>query len=429
MVDSALASFLVVTAEQAMNDARRVEREIVDGRYLGPLHGVPFGLKDVYDTAGVATTGNSAAFRDRVPERDAEAVARLRAAGAILLGKQATHELTYGGVSAELPWPPPRNPWDLDRDTGGSSSGSGAAVAAGISMFALGTDTGGSVRNPAAHCGIVGLKPTFELVSRAGVMLNSFSLDHCGPLARTARDCALVMGAIAGAEPSHAAAPANTGGVPFAPDLERGVVGLRVGVVSHLYERDLPASGEVREAMAAALRLLEHLGARMKEIAIGSLEHYAAVKATIQKPEIYTEYEQDLITRPETFGRKFRARVTGGREVSALSYLRAQRERSRLTAELVKQFDSVDVLVTAGPYGPAPLLADVAASCTFDQPEITVPFSLTRVPALCLCIGFTEAKMPLAMQVAGPPGGDALVLQVAHAYQGATTWHSRHPCL
>ena len=425
-LDGDLHCFLEVAADSALDDARIAQREFLAGRRRGPLHGIPFGLKDNYDTAGIATTANSAAFRHRKPDRDATVVRLLKEAGAVLLGKQAMHELAYAGLSTTLPWPVPRNPWNVAHDTGGSSSGSGVAVAAGLSMFAMGTDTGGSVRNPAAHCGLVGLKPSFGIISRTGVMMNSYSLDHCGPLTRTVRDCALVMNAVVAHDPSDPACISRSQAVDYTDGLDEGIDGWTIGVISHLYERDVPANDEIRASMREALAKLASVGARIEEVSIERLQHYAACKATIQRPEIREEYERDLVERPSAFGEKFRARVAAG-HVSAVEYLQAQRERRRLTAAMERLFDRFDLLVTAGPYGPAGLIADVAANWTFDSPEVTVPFSVTGVPAMSLCTGFSRSGLPLSMQIIGPHLGDAAVLRAAQSYQSTTSWHNRHP--
>jgi aspartyl-tRNA(Asn)/glutamyl-tRNA(Gln) amidotransferase subunit A len=426
-LDGDLHCFLHVAADSALDEAKTAQREFLAGRRRGPLHGIPFGLKDNYDTAGIATTANSAAFQHRKPDRDATVVRLLKEAGGILLGKQAMHELAYAGVSTSLPWPVPRNPWNVLHDTGGSSSGSGAAVAADLSMFAMGTDTGGSVRNPAAHCGLVGLKPSFGIISRTGVMMNSYSFDHCGPLTRTVRDCALVMNAVVAHDPSDPASIVRSQPIDYTVGLDEGIDGWTIGLISHLYERDLPANDEVRASMQDAVANLASLGARIEEVSIARLEHYAACKATIQCPEIREEYEHDLAERPSAFGEKFHARVAAGQRVSAVEYLQAQRERRRLTEAMERLFDRFDLLVTAGPYGPAPLIADVAANWTFDSPEVTVPFSVTSVPALSLCIGFTRSGLPLSMQIIGPRLGDGAVLRAAQSYQSTTSWHNRHP--
>jgi aspartyl-tRNA(Asn)/glutamyl-tRNA(Gln) amidotransferase subunit A len=426
-LDQKLHCFLHVAAERALEDAKRAERELQAGQRRGPLHGIPFGLKDNYDTAGIPTTANSAAFRDRRPDRDAAVVRLLDKAGGILLGKHAMHELAYAGVSTELPWPVPRNPWNTEHDTGGSSSGSGVAVAADLSMFAMGTDTGGSVRNPAAHCGLVGIKPSSGLISRTGVMLNSYSFDHCGPLARSVRDCALVMNAVAAHDPRDATSVARAENVDYTAGLDDGIEGWMIGHISHLYERDVPANDEVRAAMRNAIFTLERSGARIEEVSIAPLQQYAACKATIQHPEIREEYEDLLAHSPDAFGEKLRARMSVGRDISADDYLRAQRERRRLTRAMNGLFERFDLLVTAGPYGPAPLISDAAANWTFDRPEIPVPFSVTSVPALSLCIGFTRSGLPLSMQMVGPYLGDGRVLRAAQSYQAATPWHNHHP--
>jgi aspartyl-tRNA(Asn)/glutamyl-tRNA(Gln) amidotransferase subunit A len=426
-LDGQLHCFLHVAAESALDDARHAEQELRAGKSRGPLHGIPFGLKDNYDTGGLPTTANSPAFGERVPDRDAAVVRRLKNAGAILLGKHAMHELAYGGVSAELPWPAPRNPWNTDHDTGGSSSGSGAAVAADLSIFAMGTDTGGSVRNPAAHCGLVGFKPSFGLISRAGAMLNSYSFDHCGPLTRSVRDCALVMNAVAGHDPDDDASDPRAGGVDYTAALDDGIAGWRIGHIAHLYENDLPANDEVRASMRAALATLESFGARIEDVSIAPVQQYATCKAVIQHPEIREEYERLLTQIPCGFGEKLRTRMGIGRDIGADDYLRAKREQRSLTHAMNALFERFDLLVTAGPYGPAPLMSEVMANWTFDGPEITVPFSVTGVPALSLCVGFTQAGLPLSMQIIGPRLGDAAVLRAAQSYQAATSWHTRHP--
>jgi aspartyl-tRNA(Asn)/glutamyl-tRNA(Gln) amidotransferase subunit A len=238
--DAQTRAFITPTFELARRQARRAEAEIAAGRSRGPLHGIPFGLKDIYDTAGILTSAHSRIFRDRVPAEDATAIRRLYEAGAVLLGKLATHEMAHAGPSFDLPWPPARNPWNLVHFTGGSSTGSGAAVAAGMVPVALGSDTGGSIRGPASHCGVVGLMPTFGLVSRAGVITNSYTFDHCGPLTRTVEDAALVLQALAGYDPRDAGSlrrPIPRYRDALGPDLR----GLRIGVLRHHWEEDIPA--------------------------------------------------------------------------------------------------------------------------------------------------------------------------------------------
>ncbi len=425
--DGALHSFITVAPERALEAAAQADRELRDGKHRGLLHGIPYAVKDVYDTAGLRTTGGSRAFLGNIPDRNATSVERLNAAGAVLLGKLATHELTYGGVDTSLPWLPARNPWDHDRDPGGSSSGSGVAVAAGFCLAALGTDTGGSIRVPAALSGVVGLKPIYGRVSRHGVMPNSFTLDHCGPMTWTVTDCAIVLQALAGYDGND---PVSSGSVvpDFSAGLGRDIKGIRIGVVSHFWERDLPAETTVREAMAAALEKLRELGASLYEAELRPLAEYANQKVIIQMPEIFSVYGKDVHDRPDLFGPKFRNRVAPGGRVMAVDYVRAQQHRMELIRQMGEVMSEFDVLVTSGTY-PAQKLVDVAAESQLNKTEITVPFSMTGFPALSICSGFTDEGLPLSMQIIGKPFDEATVLRVAYAYERATPWRSRRPRL
>ncbi|MBI4182680.1 MAG: amidase [Proteobacteria bacterium] len=425
-VDAKLHSFITVTAEAARSAARAAEAEIARGGRRGPLHGIPLGLKDVFATAGVRTTAHSRLLIDNVPDADADAVARLRRAGAILLGKHATHEFTYGGVAFDLPWPPARNPWNLEHDPGGSSSGSGAAVAAGLVAGALGTDTGGSVRNPAAHCGVVGLKPTFGRVSRRGVILNSYSLDQCGPLARTVEDCALLLQAIAGYDPDDPASADRP--VPDYRALLAGDVrGLRVGLVRHFFEADLPASAEVRRAMEEAVGVIAGLGAELHEVTLPPLPEFAACKVAIQLPEIYAVHEEWLATRREAYGRSFLSRILPGAGARAVDYVRARQRRDELVRRTETAMAEVDLLVTPALVAPAARLEAAAGITNLNRVEITVPFSLTGQPAIAVPMGFSAGGLPLSMQIAGRAFDEAAVLRLAHAYERATPWHRMRP--
>ena len=291
--DARLHSFITVAHDRALAAAKAADDEILAGAWRGPLHGIPFAVKDVYDVAGLVTTGGSKAFARNPARCTATAVARLEAAGAILLGKLATHELTHGGVDDELPWPPVRNPWNTEYDSGGSSSGAGASVAAALCSFALGTDTGGSIRKPAAMCGVTGLKPTFGRVSRMGVMLNASTLDHCGPMASTALDCAIVLQAIAGrdeADPESSERP-----VPdFSGSIEQPIRGFHIGVVRHFWERDIAVDPEVGTAVDSALEVFKQLGADINNVDLDSLGDYHAVMTTIQRPELHATYGEEL---------------------------------------------------------------------------------------------------------------------------------------
>src|SRR5437762_5182271 len=278
-LDDRLHSFIRVLADHARRDAQTAEAEIANGRYRGPLHGIPIGLKDIYETAGVATTGHSKVMQDHVPKADAFSVAKLRQAGAVVMGKLATHEFAFGGPSFDLPWPPARNPWDTSRFTGGSSSGTGAAVPAGLVLGGTGSDTGGSIRGPAAYCGLAGIKPTYGLISRMGILPLAFSLDHAGPLAWNAEDCAIFLQAMAGhdsADPASANRPVRD----YRAALQRDVNGLRLGLVRHFYERDNEANAATRNAIDAAAKQLEALGCSVRDIPLSPLPKWASCGTT-----------------------------------------------------------------------------------------------------------------------------------------------------
>src|SRR5688572_19987798 len=323
--DDALHAFVTRTFELGRRQATRAEAEIAGGTHRGPLHGIPFALKDIYDTAGILTSGHSRVFIDRIPAEDATATRKLDEAGAVLLGKLATHEMAHAGPSFDLPWPPARNPWNLAHFTGGSSTGSGAAVAAGLAPVALGSDTGGSIRGPASHCGVVGLMPTFGLVSRAGVITNSYTFDHCGPLARTVEDCAVTLQALAGYDPRDAGSLRRP--IPdYRAALGEDLRGLRIGVLRHHWEEDIPASEDVRRAMHAALDVLRRLGATLEECRVRPLGEYFDVKIIIAESEIFSVHQENLVARPGEFGADFRSRVLPSVLFTANDYVQATRE-------------------------------------------------------------------------------------------------------
>ena len=352
-IDPQLNTYLLLTAERALDQARQAEREIAAGNYRGPMHGIPFGLKDIYSTAGIRTTGHSRICLDTVPTTDATTVKKLYEAGAVLTGKLATHEFAHGGPSFDLPWPPARNPWNREHFTGGSSSGSGAAVAAGLVPAALGSDTGGSIRGPAALCGIVGLKPTYGLVSRHGVYTNSFSFDHAGPMTWTVEDCAIMLQAIAGydaKDPASAARP-----VPdYRAALTGDIKGLRIGIVRHLHEDDCAVTPEVSAALEQALKVFSLLGATLGEVRLRPALDYYDVKITIAESELLAVHEHALRTRPSDFGEDFLGRVLPAVLINGRDYIQAQRERRRMVAEMAPVYADYDVLVTATAGGPAP---------------------------------------------------------------------------
>ncbi|HSX82716.1 MAG TPA: amidase, partial [Candidatus Saccharimonadia bacterium] len=387
----------------------------------------PFALKDIYDTQGIRTSGHSKVCLQRIPDADATATRKLCEAGAILMGKLATHEFAHGGPSFDLPWPPARNPWHLAHFTGGSSSGSGAAVAAGLVPMALGSDTGGSIRGPASLCGVVGLMPTFGLVSRAGVIPNSYTFDHCGPLVRSVEDCALVMQAIAGFDPRDAGSIKRD--IPdYRAALQQDLQGFRIGVLRHNWEEDLPASEDVRTAMEEALHVLKSLGAELEDCHVHSLQHYFDIKVIIAETEIFSIHQPDLIARPGDFGADFRARALPAVLFTANDYVQATREHRRMVAEMAPLYQRYDAFITAG-QGEAPRLEAHRSLTFWQRPNLFTASNVTSQPALEICNGFGTHGLPLGMQVLGRPFDEVTVLRIGHAYQQATGWQHQHPQL
>jgi Asp-tRNA(Asn)/Glu-tRNA(Gln) amidotransferase A subunit family amidase len=425
--DSQTRAFITPTFDLARRQARAAETEIAAGRHRGPLHGIPFALKDIYDTKGILTSGHSRVFIDRIPAEDATTTSRLYEAGAVLLGKLATHEMAHAGPSFDLPWPPARNPWNLAHFTGGSSSGSGAAVAAGMVPVALGSDTGGSIRGPASLCGIVGLMPTFGLVSRAGVITNSYTFDHCGPLARTVEDCALALEALAGYDPKDAGSLSRP--VPrYHRALGEDLHGLRIGVLRHHWEQDIPASEDVRRAMDAALDVLRRLGAELEECRVRPLASYFDVKIIIAESEIFSVHAKNLLARPKDFGADFRSRVLPSVLFTAHDYVQATREHRRMMIEMEPLYARFDAFVTAG-MGEAPRLSDYRSVSFWQKPSLLTAWNVTGQPVLALPNGVGGRGLPLGMQILGRPFGEETILRVGHAYERATEWHTRRPNL
>ncbi len=427
-LDPQFNAFLLPTPEHALAQARAAEAEIHAGRRRGVLHGVPFALKDIFSTAGIRTTGHSLVRADAVPAQDATAVARLNEAGGVMLGKLATHEFAHGGPSFDLPWPPARNPWDTGRFTGGSSSGSGAAVAAGLTPAALGTDTGGSIRLPAALCGIAGLKPTYGLVSRRGVYPNSFTFDHAGPMAWTVADCAALLAVIAGHDPDDPAS-ADCAVPDYLGALGGDLRGMRIGVVRHFHETDIDTAPEVVAAFEAALSVLRSLGATVEDVRLRPAKQYSDVKITIAESELFNVHAAALRTRPGDFGEDFLGRVLGAVLISGADYMEAQRERRTMLAELRPVWERCNALVTPTAPGPAPAFGQWRTVNFLQKASFTTPWNVSGGPALSQCMGFSDAGLPLGLQVAGRPFDDATVLCIGHAYERATGWRDRRPAL
>ena len=427
--DQQFDSFLRVLGESVLREAEAAERAVLAGETLGPLHGVPFGLKDIIDAAGLPTTAHSQILAQQPPKTDDAAVTkRLRAAGGILLGKMATHEFALGGPSFDLPWPPARNPWNRERFPGGSSSGSGVAVAAGFLPMALGTDTGGSVRNPATACGIVGMKATYGRVSRQGVVPLSYSLDHVGPMTRTVADNALMLNVLAGHDPTDPAS-ADVPVADYASQLNHGVKGLRIGILRHFHNRDMIADPVVATAIDEAVRVLQELGAEMVEIETEPLETYSTCNRVILVSEAYAMHRNWLAERPNEYSASFLERVLPGAFLTADDYVDALRLRRKLTVGFNQTIRELDGVIVASSMDPPFVIDDAAEVALKYSRQARAPFNLTGNPALSLPIGFDGDGLPLAMQIVAGNFQEAMIYRIAATYEAATIWHGRRPQL
>jgi aspartyl-tRNA(Asn)/glutamyl-tRNA(Gln) amidotransferase subunit A len=426
-----LNSFITLLPEQALTQAQEAEREIGAGRIRGPLHGIPFGLKDLIYVNGIRSTAGTRIFENFVPASDSAVASRLRNAGAILLGMLNLHPLAYGPTGENRDYGDMHNPWDPRRITGGSSGGSGSAVASGECTFALGTDTGGSVRIPGSMCGVVGLKPTYGRVSRYGVVPLAWSLDHAGPLCRTVEDCALVMNVIAGPDamdPTAARLP-----VPdYREVLNRGLKGLRVGVPREYFE--VPIDPAVKRVVERAVGKLAELGTTVSEVSWPLLRYGQAIATTLQMAEA-TAYHRKLIrTHGNRLDPVVRLRLEAGLFISATEYIQAQRARALFHRQGLDLFGKVDLL--AGPTVPVTAFEPGQSEIVVEQERIRVipglmqytrPFNLTGFPAITLPCGFSSQGLPIGLQLAGRPFEETTVLLAAHAYEQATEWHLKHP--
>jgi aspartyl-tRNA(Asn)/glutamyl-tRNA(Gln) amidotransferase subunit A len=431
-LDPRLNSYILVTADAARESARQAEQEIAHGDYRGPLHGVPLGVKDLFDLAGTPTTLGSKILRNNVAANDATVVQRLKEAGTVMLGKHNLHEFAFGITSENPHYGVVRNPWDLDRVPGGSSGGTASATAAGLCAGGLGSDTGASIRAPASWCGIVGLKPTWGRVSRAGVLPLAWSLDHAGPIARTVADCALLMQAIAGADPRDPTVSSEA--VPdFSSELQAGVRGLRLGVPrEHFFATVEP---EVERCVRAAIGVFEGLGATLQEVSLPHATHAQVAGNAIMSSEAAAWHADWLRERPQDYGADVLLRIRGGLLVTATEYLHAQQARSLVQADFRRAFEQVDVVL--GPTMPlvAPRIGRTfEPSGTFNLAprsianRLTVPCNLTGMPAISVPCGFVDG-LPVGLQVMGPAFEESLVLRVARAYEASTDWHARKPPL
>jgi len=419
-----LHAFIRLDEEGALAAASAAEAEIMAGRTRGTLHGVPVGLKDIIDVAGLPTTAHSRVLIDNMATADAVVTARLRGAGAIVMGKLSTHEFAIGGPSHDLPWPAARNPWNPDHHPGGSSSGSGSGLASGQFPLALGTDTGGSVRNPASACGIVGLKATYGLVSRRGVFPLSFTLDHVGPMTRTVADNAALLDVIAGHDPEDPGSAASNAR-HFGRELGQGVRGLRIGFIRHFHETDLPAHPETTAALEIVERVLEAEGALVRPVTLPSLTEFAAVNRVILTSEAWAIHAKWLREQPQNYGELSRQRLMPGAFIPAGDYINAQRRRLTMIAQVNDALRDYDILMCASSMDPASNIHDAAETSRTYPRQARTPFNVTGHPAIAMCAGFASNGLPLSVQFVGRYFDDAKVLRVAEAYEQATDWHKR----
>jgi aspartyl-tRNA(Asn)/glutamyl-tRNA(Gln) amidotransferase subunit A len=419
-----LNAFITVTAEEAMAQAREAEAEVQRGRWRGPLHGIPVGIKDNIDTAGVRTTLASAVFQDRIPASDAEVVRRLKVMGAVMLGKQNLHEVALGTTAAVSHFGPVRNPWQRNRIAGGSSGGSAAAVAAGLCFGAVGTDAGGSIRVPSAYCGIVGLKPTYGLVGmRGGGEAGWWSMNHVGPLCRNVADTALLLSAIAGYDSSDSTSVQAP--IPdYTAALRDKVSALQLGVPRTVFYEKLDP--EIEAAMSTALGVLRGLTAGVREVSLQPISE--AMTPNIVLAENYAFHEPYLLRMPQLYPAAISRVLRQGSEVTTAAYIRARHELDAVRRAVGVVFSDVDLLVTPTTAVLPPTIEDVASlGIDLELIRNTAPFNAYGIPTMSIPCGFSRSGLPIGMQISGPRLGEVKVFALAHAYEQTTDWHTRRP--
>jgi aspartyl-tRNA(Asn)/glutamyl-tRNA(Gln) amidotransferase subunit A len=430
-----LNAFITITADSAMAEARQAEAEIQHDRWKGPLHGIPIALKDLIDTAGVRTTAGSELFKDRVPAQDAEIVRRLKAAGAVFLGKLNMHEFAYGGSSAISYFGAVHNPWNLAYCPGGSSGGSAAAVAAQLCYAAIGSDTGGSIRQPAAYCGIVGFKPTYGRVSTSGVIPLSWSLDHLGPMTRTVTDATLMLQAIAGYDAQDKAS-LNIPVPNYTANISATTSSLRLGIPrAYFYEGVHP---EIQAATEAALVVLKKLTRDERDIgSLATNDTYASMMdpyVTVLRAEAYAYHKEYVAKSPELYQPQTLKRIQAGADITASALSQARRQLEVIRRSVAQVFEKVDLLITPTACVPPFAIADLLDPNTLRDKELlmlrnTRPFNMLGLPTVSVPCGFTKDNLPIGLQITGPAGGDETVLRLAYAYEQATEWRKRKPDL
>jgi aspartyl-tRNA(Asn)/glutamyl-tRNA(Gln) amidotransferase subunit A len=419
--DGALHAFVLVTPDRALADAARADAELAAGTDRGPLHGIPYALKDIYDTAGIRTTCHSRLRLDNVPAQDSVAAARLAQAGGVLLGKLATHEFAIGGPSFDLPFPPARNPWNPDHITGGSSSGSGTAIAAGMARLAMGSDTAGSIRGPASWCGAVGIKPTYGRVSRRGVFPLSWTLDHCGPLTRSVQDAAIALQILAGHDKEDPAS-ADHPVADYSAALERGVAGLRIGIPRAFFAASPSLTAPALAAIERTAAQLRDAGAIVQDVTLPDYALFAIVTRVIMLAEAFAIHETDLRERLDQYGAITVGRFVLGAAITAADYVQALRMRRTLTAAVDAALGACDALLTATTLTTAPRFDAPVDSISSNSPVQTAPFNATGHPAVSVPVGLAPDGLPLSVQLVGRNFDEAGLLRIARAVETLSGW-------
>ncbi|WP_254694981.1 amidase [Antarctobacter heliothermus] len=407
-----IAAFITVTADTALATARQAESRIMQEGPRTPLDGIPIAHKDIFNTAGIRTTAHSRLLEHNVPTTDATVVRRLAEAGTVMLGKLSTLEFALAGPSFDLPWPPARNPWNTDHFTAGSSSGTAAAVAAGLILGGTGSDTGGSIRGPAAMCGTTGIKPTYGRCSRTGMLPLAPSLDQAGPMASTARDCAMLLQHMAGHDSTDPASQ-NQPVPDFSSLIGQGLRGLRVGVIRHFHEHDLPAHPPVLSAIERSIDILCAEGAEVRDVILSPLLDYSAANKIIMNCEAAALHEAALKNHSHLYGALLRGRLIVASMLSSNDYIQAQRRRQELSQELVEMMREVDVLITATAVGEAPRMDEITTWDGLESPSFTAPWNLVGLPAIAVRMGFGPKGLPISVQLGGRKFDEARLFQVA----------------
>jgi len=427
-LDPLLNCFITRTPEAALQRARQAEDELMGGKRRGPLHGIPFGLKDLYETRGVRTTCGSLFWADYIPEADASVVEKIFTAGAINLGKLNMHEIALGLTNLNPHYGACRNPWDLDRVPGGSSGGSAAALAAGLCQASLGSDTGGSIRIPAALCGVVGLKPSFGRVSLRGVFPLSWNLDHAGPMARCVRDVAILLQFIAGYDPVDPVS-VNTAVDDYLENLESGVLGWKIALVDDEYV-EANTAPEVLGAVRQAARVFEDQGARASGISLPGFLEAAQANGLMVVSDAAAIHRERLADQPDKFGADIRQRLETGKAYGSTEYILARRVQVKLRRAFEQIFNNYDILLTPATPIPAP---PIQGQDALEQARLltrfTAPFNLTGLPAMSVPCGFTDQGLPIGLQIVAAPWAEASLLRAAYAFEQGTDWHRRKPVL